>query len=68
MANRILDMDNVERTRMALAMSNNADSTDVVSSSDHAQIARIKFDVVRHLPSGDVNYDGVIDLKRIILV
>ena len=44
-------------------MSNNADSPDVVSSGDHAQIARIKFDVIGHLPGGDVNYDCVIDLK-----
>jgi len=57
----ILNVHNVIRTRMTLTMFYDSNSPDVVTTSDHGQIANIKFDVIGQLSSCKVNLHGVID-------
>lgn len=47
-------------------MPDNANTSNVVPASDHAQISRVKFDVIRDFPRCDINYDGVVDLIEVM--
>ena len=68
MAERVLDVDNVERSRMALTVDDRADSPQVTASRDHAQVARVELDVIHDLSSADVHLDGVVHLDQGIRV
>lgn len=49
---------------MALTVTNNTDTTNVTTGSDHAQVASIKLDKVGDLAARDVQNDSVVDLNN----
>jgi hypothetical protein len=63
MASGILDMDNVKWSWMTFSMSNGSDTTHVVSTSNHAQVPSIEFDVIRNLAGGYIDNHGIVDLN-----
>jgi len=63
-SNRVLDVHNVERTRMALSMPNDADTTHVVATGDHAKIARVELDVVGDFSCLNVDNHGIVNLNN----
>lgn len=67
-ASRIFDVHNVERARMALAMTNDADTTNIATRCDHAEIAGVELDKVADLASRDVDDNRVVDLKMMGVV
>jgi len=58
----VLDVDNVERTRMMLAMPNDTDTTYVTTSSHHTKIAWLELDEISDLPSLKIQYNRVMYL------
>jgi len=61
-AGRILDVDNVKGTRVAIAGLNDANATSVTTASDHAQVASLELDVLGDGTGLNVKDDGVVDL------
>lgn len=58
----VLDVDNVERARVTFARGYGTDATQIVTTSDHDQVARVELDVVLDLVVLQVEADGVVDL------
>jgi hypothetical protein len=58
----VLDVDDVERTRMSFARRDRADATQIVTTSDHDQVARVELDVVLDLVVLQVQAECVVDL------
>lgn len=63
MSSRVLDVDNVERSRMAFTMTEDTNTTNVTSGGNHDQVSSIEFDVIGDLASGQVQNNGVVDLN-----
>lgn len=61
-------MDDVEGSRMSFSVGDDADSTQIVSSSHHAEVSSLEFDEVENLPFRDVPSDGVIHLNEWIWI
>merc|ERR1711957_211085 len=62
MSNGILEMTHLERTRMALTVRNDTDTSDIVSASDHHGVACLELHVIQDFASLGVKTDGVVDL------
>jgi len=60
--NSVLDVDDVETTIVALTVGDDANTTHVTTTGDHADHTSVETDEVDDLASGDVNLDGVVDL------
>merc|ERR1711899_371689 len=58
----VLDVDDVERSRVSLSRHDGSHSASVPPSSHHAQVAGIKLDSVLDLAGGDVYLDRVVHL------
>ena len=59
----ILDVDDVERSRMSLPGHDGSHSTSVSSASHHAQVAGVELDRILDLTRGNVHLDGIINLN-----
>lgn len=68
MALAVLDVDNVEGSRVSFTVDNGTDTTQISTSGDHAQVAGIELDVIGDLGCGNVQLDGVISLDDWIRV
>lgn len=64
----VLDVDDVEWTRVTLAGNDSANSPQVTASSDHAQISSVKLDEVNDFAAGNVQLNGIIDFDQRIRV
>lgn len=53
---------------MSFAVDNGTDTTQISASGDHAQIARIEFNVIGDFRRGDVQLDGVVGLDHWIWI
>ena len=62
MAIGVLDVDDVERSRMSLSGHDGSHSASVSASSHHAQVAGVELDGVLDLTRGDVHLDRIINL------
>merc|ERR1740129_2679819 len=62
MSHCILQIDHLERTGVALAMLDGADTADVVASADDRHVSCLELDVVQNLVGCEVNPDSVIGL------
>jgi len=58
----VLDVDNVERTGVSLLVSDDTNTTNVVSASDEDNVADFKLDVTDRLVGLQVDLDRVVDL------
>ena len=58
----VLDVDNVETSVVALAVSDDTNTTHVATTSDHGHDTSVELDEVLDLPSGEIDLDGVVDL------
>ena len=58
-----LDVDDVEWSRMSLAVDDGSNSTSVTTSGDHAKIARFELDEVHNLVGVDVQAKGIVNLN-----
>jgi len=56
----VLDVNNVERTRVSFSRCDDTDATQVVATGDHDQVARVKLDVVLDLAVLQVQSDRVV--------
>jgi hypothetical protein len=63
-AKSILNVDNVERTRVTFTVDDGSDSPQVTTTSDHAQIARVKLDEVHDFVGSNVQLDGIVNLNQ----
>lgn len=61
MSLRILNVNDIERPRMALPVNNSTNTSQVTTSSDHTQIARVKFDEVKNFGGGNFKLNGVVN-------
>jgi len=61
-AGAVLDVDNVEATRVSLTAGDGTNSTDVLTADDVADVAGVELDPVGDLAAADVELDGVTDL------
>jgi len=68
MSGGILDVDDVERSRMLLAVHDDADTPQVTASGHHANVARLEFDEVGDLAGGDIDLHAVLSLDQRIRV
>lgn len=64
MAGRVLDVHNVEGSRMAFPVADNAHTAHVAPAGDHAHIARVELHVVRDLARADVDHRRVVNLHN----
>jgi hypothetical protein len=60
----VLDVDNVEATRVLVAGSDGSDATVILTLGDNAGSASLELDEVGHLARLEVNLDGVVDLHE----
>jgi len=67
-AEGILDVDNVEGTRVTLPVCHETNTSQVVTSSYHAEISRIKLDEFIDLSRIDADLDRVVDLDERVRV
>jgi len=58
----ILQVHNIECTRVLLSVGDDAHTTNVVSAGNHGDVARLEFQKVRNLAGGKIHLDAVIDL------
>jgi len=56
----VLDVNNIERSRMSFPMHNGTDTTGITTSGDHAQISGLEFDGIHDFAGVDVQPDGVV--------
>jgi len=61
-AGAVLDVDDVEATRVSLAARDGTNSTDVLTADDMADVTGVELDPVGDLAAADVELDGVADL------
>ena len=64
MTSGILDMNNIEGSRMSFTVDDCSDSTGVTTSGDHAQVAGLELDRVHDLVGVDVQSDNVVNLNK----
>ena len=64
MSQAVLDVNDVEATHMSLPRCDNTDSTQVVTTGHHAQVAGLELDEVNNLARRDVVADGVVGLDQ----
>ena len=64
----ILDMDDFKTTLMLFTMSNDTNTTHVITTSDIANISRVKLDKFSDFTSFQINLDGVVDLDQWVWV
>ena len=64
MSSRILDVDDVERSRKAFTVSNNSDTSNVTSSGDHGKISGLELDKIGDLSGLKVKNKTVVSLKE----
>merc|ERR1711963_308326 len=62
MSNRILDVHDLERAGVLLAVLDHSDTPNVVPAADHRRIPSLKFDPINHLVGGKVKADCVVNL------
>jgi len=55
-------VDNVEASVVALTVGDHTDTAHVATTGNHHKHTGIELDEVRHLASGQVDLDGVVDL------
>mgnify|MGYP007038689014 CR=1 FL=1 len=60
----ILDVDNVERTRVLIDSGDNTNTTSVVTTGDHSGVTDFVLEVTNNLASFEVNLDGVTLLEE----
>lgn len=60
----IFDVDDIEGSLMTLPARDDADTTQVTATSDHAHVTGIEFDEVINFACGDVNLDCIIGLDK----
>lgn len=63
-AKSILDVNNIEGTRVTLTVDDGSDSPQVTTTSDHAQVTRVKLDEVHDLVGFNVQLDGIVHLNQ----
>lgn len=68
MSKRIPNVDDVERSRMSFSVSDDTNSTQIVSSGNHAEVSSFEFDEVKDLTLSDVPPDGIIHLNEWIRI
>ena len=64
MTESILDVDDVEGTRMTFTSNDRANSPQVTTTGDHAQVARFKLDEVHNFVGGDVELNSVVNFHQ----
>jgi len=64
----ILNVDNVETSVVAFTVSDDTNTTHVVTTGDHGNGTSVELDVVGDFASGQVNLDGVVDLDERVRV
>jgi hypothetical protein len=60
--NSVLQVDNVEASVVALAVSDDTDTTHVATTGDHGDDTSVERDEVGDLASGEVDLDRIVDL------
>jgi len=60
--NGIFDVDNVETTIVSLAVSYDANTTHIATTSDHSDHTSIESNEVGDLPRGEVDLNGIVNL------
>jgi len=68
MSGGILDVDDVERSRMSLTVHDDADSPQVTTSGHHADVAGFELDEIGDLAGGDLDLDAILSLDQGIWV
>ena len=68
MTERILDVDDVKRAGVTLAVDDGANTPQVTTSSNHAEISRVKLDEIHNFPCGNFQLYCVVDLDQRIRV
>lgn len=66
--NRVLDVDDVETTIVALTVGDDTNTTHVTTTSDHGDDTSVELDEVGDLAGGKVDLDGVVDLDERVRV
>jgi len=66
--NGVLNVDNVERARVTLTVNDGTNSPQVTTTSNHAQISRVKLDEVHNFSSCNFQLNCVIDLDQRVRV
>jgi len=61
-ASSISDVDDIETTDVSVSVDYNSDSSNVVTRSDHAQVAGFELSGLNDLAGSDVELDGVVDV------
>lgn len=64
MTKGILDVDNVKTTEMAFTVHNGTDTSHIVPTGDHGDVASIELDEIFDLASVNVELDGVVGLDQ----
>lgn len=64
MAKSILDVDNIERTRMTLTIDDGSDSPQIAATSNHAQVTRVELDEIHDFVGFNVQLDGIVHLHQ----
>ena len=59
----VLDGDDVKRSGMAITVSDDSDTANIATTSDHAEISGVQLDVIGDLSGVDINDNGVISLE-----
>src|SRR5512142_1791339 len=60
----IRNMHNIEGAGMSFTVDNGTDTTQISTSSDHAQVAGIELDVIGDFASGNINLYGIVSLDQ----
>lgn len=64
MTESILNVDNVEGTRVTFTVDNGSNSPQVTTASDHAQITRIELDKVHDFVGSDIQLNGIVNFNQ----
>ena len=68
MALRVLDMNNVKGAGMSFAVDKGTNTTQISTSGDHAEIARVEFDVIGDFAGGNINLHGIVGFDQWIRI
>lgn len=63
-AEGVLNVDDIEWTRMTFSVDDGSDSPQVTTARDHAQVSRVKLDEVHNFVGGDIQLDGIVNLDQ----
>jgi hypothetical protein len=64
MTTLILQVDDIERTRVFLLGRDDADTTHIGTTNNHANVSNIESDVIQDFASIGINFDGVVHLDE----